>query len=727
MDIMLVGGVSPMLKKLSLKLYKEGHRIFVLSGSRNPAIHYDYVFERYDFPYESASVGEVFQSVNPDVTILFGAFDGNLTGEDPKREAVQYAAGLQNILLSWSVLEKGRLIYLSSVEVYGNSYQMPITESIRPIPRGIRPMMLFQGEESCRFYQEELKKDVLILRMDRIHDVPKNRREAGAGICQRMCLDAFRDGEVFFRGNYQYGLTYMGDAVESIYKLIACEKHQYGLYHISSSEVWSEQQIVETIEEHFGKELEVVNNTLGEANMVVLSNARLKEEFGFQIWCEPEETIENTLKYMNKHRGRFLEASNPGLSLWHRIYGKIMGTFRDLVPYIENLVLFIPFFMLNNRATESQYFSKIDFYLIYVLLFAVVHGQRQATFSGLLAMLGYMFRQMYNKSGIMVLTDYNTYVWIAEIFIVGLVVGYMKEQIKFMQEEKEQEVGFLSERVTDIGDINDSNLRVKEGLITQVVNYDYSLGTIYVLIEQLEENDPAKILFHAMILVGRVMDCPDIAFYRIDQDNNGRLFGYTSKKAAYMENTVHLPDKEPLYDAFSKQQVYLNRNMDPDLPAMAYGIYEEGRMELMILLWSLPFERMTIDESNRLIIICKLIQKAVKQSMGYLDQLADAREQKESPVIREEAFEELVQTYHEAGEKKLVEYVLLQVVSSEYGMEGMGNVLSEILHSTDYTGYRGDGNLYILLTAVDKAGCDFVRKSLEMGGISTRISEEMKL
>ena len=156
MDIMLVGGVSPMMRNLSLKLYKEGHRIYVLSGNRNPSNRYEHAFERYDFPYDSASIEEVFRSVNPDVTILLGAFDGNLTGEDPKSEAIRYAAGLQNILLSWSALEKGRLIYLSSVEVYGNSYQIPVTEAIRPVPRGIRSLMIFQGEESCRFYEETL-------------------------------------------------------------------------------------------------------------------------------------------------------------------------------------------------------------------------------------------------------------------------------------------------------------------------------------------------------------------------------------------------------------------------------------------------------------------------------------------------------------------------------------------------------------------------------------------
>ena len=727
MDIMLVGGVSPMMRKLSLKLHKEGHRIYVLSGSRNPANRYEYAFERYDFPYDCASVEEVFQSVNPDVTILLGAFDGNLSGEDPKREAIKYAAGLQNILLSWSALEKGRLIYLSSAEVYGNSYQIPVTESVRPMPRGIRSLMLFQGEESCRFYQEQLKKDVLILRLDRLHDVPKDRREAAFGICQSKCLDAVQNGAVSYRRNYKYGFTYMGDAVESIYKLIACEKHRYGLYHISSSKAFSELQIADAIESCLGRELEKIDNTLEEQNAVILSNERLKAEFGFKIWCEPEETIHKTISYMKKHCGRFLDRSHTGWDIWHRIYFQIMDLFGALVPYIENLILFIPFFMLNNRATDSQYFSKIDFYLIYVLLFAVVHGQRQATFSALLAMAGYVFRQMYGKSGIEVVTDYNTYVWIAEIFIVGLVVGYMKDQLSFMKEENEQEVDFLSERVTDITDINDSNLRVKEGLITQVVNYDYSLGTVYDMVEQLEEDEPAKILFHAITLIQKVMNCQDVSLYRINEEKYSRLFGYTSTKAASMGHTVYLLNKEPLYQAFCKQEVYLNREMDPDYPMMAYCIYAEEQMEMMILLWSIPFERMTIDESNRLTVISKLIQKAVKQSASYLDLLRNERYQADSPALKAEAFEEIVRTYHEAGMKNLTEYILLQVVSAEVSMEIAGGIVAEMLRETDYTGYKNDGRLYILLTSTDKKGCGFVQKNLEKKGIHTVVSEEMGL
>ena len=369
MDIMLVGGASPIMRKLSLKLYKEGHRIYVLSGNRNPSNSYEHVFERYDFPYSADSVKEVFRSVNPEVTVLLGAFDSNFSEKNSRSEAVEYSAGLQNILLSWSAIGKGRLIYLSSVEVYENSYQSLVSEEVTPVPAGIRSVTLLQAEESLRFYQERLQKDIVVLRLDMLYDVPKDKKEARLGICESKCLDAFREGRVTYKKNYKYGLTYMGDAVESIYKLIACEKHAYSLYNISSGKAFSELRIVDSISDFLKKDLEKIDNTLEEQHSVILSNQRFSEEFGFSIRCSPEEIIQKTLSFMQKHSGRFLDSTHPGLNIWQRIYYKVIEFLGAWTPYIENLILFIPFFMLNNRAVESRYFSKIDFYLIYVLLF----------------------------------------------------------------------------------------------------------------------------------------------------------------------------------------------------------------------------------------------------------------------------------------------------------------------------------------------------------------------
>ena len=296
-----------------------------------------------------------------------------------------------------------------------------------------------------------------------------------------------------------------------------------------------------------------------------------------------------------------------------------------------------------------------------------------------------------------------------------------------MQEEKGQEVDFLSERVRDIADINDSNLRVKEGLITQVVNYDNSLGTIYDMIEQLEADHPAIILFRAMALLQKLMGSQDVSLYRINDEQYGRLFGYTSVRAASLGSTLHIPDETSMYEAFEKQEVYLNREMNPRYPVMAYCLYENEKMSLAIMLWSIPFERMTIDESNRFIVIGKLIQKAVRQSAAYLDLLKDRRYEEGSPALQESAFEEYKEVYRIAGSRNLCEYSLLRVLAEKATLKETSITIGNILRETDRIGYGNDGTLQILLTSTDQKGCEFVRRRLHENGIETEVMEEKGL
>ena len=95
--------------------------------------------------------------------------------------------------------------------------------------------------------------------------------------------------------------------------------------------------------------------------------------------------------------------------------------------------------MINNRTTDSAYFGRVDFYLLYVLIFATAHGQQQATISAVLSVAGYFFRQMYDRSGLDIALDYNTYVWIAQLLGLGVSVGYLRDKIKLMKGDKEDE------------------------------------------------------------------------------------------------------------------------------------------------------------------------------------------------------------------------------------------------------------------------------------------------
>ena len=334
-----------------------------------------------------------------------------------------------------------------------------------------------------------------------------------------------------------------------------------------------------------------------------------------------------------------------------------------------------------------------------------------------------MFRQMYNRSGLAVVTDYNTYVWIAEIFILGLVVGYMRDTLLFLREEKEQEVDYLSERVSDIGSINDSNLRVKEGLITQVINYDSSLGTVYEATEQLAKDQPAEILFHAIATIQNLMDCRDVAIYRVGTDRYARVFAYSSKKAVSLGNTFYVPDQKPLDEAFAHDEVYVNRLMDKAYPMMAYNIRSEHRMSFFILLWSIPFERMTIAEANRLIVIGKLIEHSVQRADRYLESLQEGI----GDILRPNLFEELVAAYRNASRDNLTEYELLQIDYAKEQQSEAALLLRRVLRQTDYIGNLSDGELYVLLPNTNQTECALIQTDLDKQDIRSRIIEGSRL
>ena len=128
MNILLVGGTCSLMNNIILKLRKEGHRVFLLTGDKYKHSKYEKVFERYDFPYDSENLNEIIESVNPDVTILLGAFDTNYLWNGEERETVHFISHMVNILVAYSVVNRGKLIYLSSDEVFSGDYPDDITE-----------------------------------------------------------------------------------------------------------------------------------------------------------------------------------------------------------------------------------------------------------------------------------------------------------------------------------------------------------------------------------------------------------------------------------------------------------------------------------------------------------------------------------------------------------------------------------------------------------------------
>lgn len=721
MNILLTGGSSSLIDSMILKFRKEGHRVFILTGDKYKHNKYEKVFEKYEFPYDSDSLNEILESINPDVSILMGAFDTNYHWNGEERENVRFVSHLVNILVAHSIFKKTKVIFLSSDEMYRGNYPCDIEEEEKFSGSGLKAECLSQAEEMCRNFRENRGMDLMILRLDHLYGIPKEKKDVSHIIAQ-MCLDCMRNGYIKAETDHEFSMLYEKDAVEYIYQAVKRKKHEHFLYQLSSNDVVSELELAAMIREAMKSEANIITAPGGNGRCV-LSGSRFEKEYGVHAFCDYKKALRDIVSYMQKHKGIFLDDDELKKNWWKRLWEKWKWLLRVLFPFVENLICFIPFFMLNNRTVGSEYFANLDPFLLYVLLFAIVYGQQQATFSAMCAVAGYLFRQMYTRSGFEVLMDYNTYVWIAQLFILGLVVGYMRDQIRTMRMESEELEDHLSRQITDIRDINESNIRVKKVMEQQLIDQKDGIGKIYNITKALDQRMPDEVMFYAVENLEELMETKDVALYQVVNGDYARIFSASSEKARSLGNSIRYREMPEIYAELAEEKVYINKTMDERYPLMARAIYQDGSMHMIIMLWGLSWEKMTLGQANFLTIVSYLIQNAVLRSQRYMQALEEKHYSQDSRILDKEAFVSLVQAYRSAEERNLVECILLHICVPEEKYREVDAAMTKRLRGSDYMGMMTDGGLYVLLANTTKENAVPVQDRFKENGYQTEIVE----
>lgn len=723
MNILLIGGTGSLINNLIVKFKKEGHRVYLITGERHSKAPYQKVFERYDFPYEATCLKDVFESINMDVTIFLGAFDTNFKWINEEGEAVRYSSGLMNILMSYSMKNLGKFIYLSSEEVFGTDSSTNIDEYETKSAFDVKSMVLMQAEEMCESYRLHRGMDIITVRLDHLFQFPKKKSEV-FDLPGKMCLEALETGKISINEGNSFSLLYESDATEYIYKIACNRNHKDSVYNISSMRETNEKELAEVIARNMDTPIAIVSMD-NAPRRVILSNARFISEYGNQTFCNPDEVIKNICTFMQKNRYIFLNNLDKKPPLYKRIFDRAGWAIKAIIPFLENMIAFVPFFLLNNIAVGSEYFANLDFLLLYVLLFAIVYGQQQAIFSAVLAVAGYIIRQMYDRTGFEVLIDANTYVWIAQLFIVGMVVGYLRDQIKKLKRESVDERDYLSLQLQDIQDINNTNIRVKDALETQIVNQNNSVGKIYTITSELDKYSPEEVLFHAAEIVSKLVRSDDVAIYTVNNSQYARLFSSTSQKARQYGNSVRYRETGELYETLSQKKVFINRSMDSRYPLMANAIFDDQeRIQIIVMVWTLGWEMMTLGVANQLVVISSLINNAVVRSSKYLEATASKRYIEGTRILSEDAFQEVLETHWTAEKEGLAQCALLKV-TDDRNYDILSEEIGSLLRDSDMLGLMyEDSHLYILLTQTSQEDSKIAISRLLGKGIECEYMED---
>jgi len=724
MKILLIGGESGLINKLIVKLKKERHKVFLVTGQRNKNIYYEKVYERFNFPYDGESMCQIFRSVRPDLTIFMGAVDSNFDWDNVQQESVRYNASLTNILMSYSMVGSGRFLYISSADMYEGYYSDVITEETPVEKPDFYHTTMKKAEDFCVFYRQCRDLDIAVLRLDRLWTLPRNSAEV-RDICARMCLQAMKDNRIDYCDNHSFTWLYETDAVEYINRMVRAKSYEHCLYQITAGNAITEEELAKKIAGIMGTEENPVVLTVMEdqpERKTILSNQLYSSEIGLNFFCETDKVIAQTISRMLKNKDRFLgEETENGMG--KNLRQKLGWLIKVLIPYIENLACFVLFYFLNSFAGDSVLFSRLDFFLLYVLIFALVHGQRQATVSALLGTVGFMIQQMNMRSSFDIMMDYNTYLWVVQLFVVGLLVGYQHDQYYMLRHELTEEKEYLREKISDIDEIHKINVRVKDSLETQIVNQSDSIGKIYSITSSLDRYLPEEVLFQAVDVLKKTVNARDIAIYTVGEGQYARLYTATSDLSKALGNSIKLTDLDEMYKFLQQGKVYINRELRENYPMMAVAVKDGEQIRAILMAWDISWGAMTLNTANLLTVVSLLIQNAVRRAQDYLDVLEEKRFSSKLGALEADAFTNLLQVYENARIRELTDYTLLKLEYNETLPDGIGLELAKCLRQSDYVGVTENGMLCILLANTNKANAQIVVDRLLERGFSTSILE----
>ena len=234
-------------------------------------------------------------------------------------------------------------------------------------------------------------------------------------------------------------------------------------------------------------------------------------------------------------------------------------------------------------------------------------------------------------------------------------------------------------------------------------------------------------LFYAAEVVAKLIHSSDVAIYQVSNRNFARLFAATSAQARSLGASLEYQKLTDMYAEIKEERVYINKTMDKQYPLMADALFSEGEMQLIIMVWGIPWDSMNMSQANMLRITGFLIQNSVLRANRYMAALESQRYLGDTKVLETEAFTGLLRAYMNARNRNLTEFVLLRVDLGSKKWDEASYEIVKALRNSDYMGQLSDGNFYVLLSNTSRDNASFVINRFEKMGFPAEVQGNMEV
>lgn len=704
MKILICGEYGVFCKELISRLKKERHTVFVITGSEKPRFHKpaDGVFQEYNFSYRSKSINTVMKNVQADVLIITGACDIKYTWQDKNHDSVRYLSGVTNLLMCARDAGIRQVIYCSSMGVYEDSLEEVITKE-SPLKADSDVLQTYvQIEHLCDKQHEGERFRITRIRFPEVYG---DYRAYEYDICSRLLHDFWHSREVLLAPEKQHRVMYVRDAVDVLMRVFADENRD--AVYLVPGETFTEQQITDEIKSVVPNLTAEIKSTETQRPSIPLVEENSLEALGFRE------------KYTLK----------AGLSEFYRAYGKAQNMEdgkesrmavlrRKLFPLLENVGLFAAATAVAFLLRDTWAGEHINFYLFYMVIISVVYGCGHALIASLFVFFIRAAQMLSGTAGI----EYTAFIDALQILVVGVSVGYMRDKYKRKNDDLEDEKKYFQSELVDMTKIYDGSRYLKEVYEKRLMSYENSMARIYEIASRLDSWEPQKVIFEAVDVAKELLDIEAVAIYMAGKNAQYlRLMASSTPLSRTLGKSICADEQFFMHDALAERAVYRNREIDSQLPSYACGVFTEGSLTGIVMLWTKELTKINLYQSNMLALLCHLIEASMSRAKVYWNELS-GQYIEGTGILQEAGFQKMLELCKQGRRENKVLYTLLHVPKEALDKDrtAVYEKAGRLVRETDYIGQTPDGLRIILMNANEQES-DYVLQRFHKAGIPVEI------
>ena len=567
-----------------------------------------------------------------------------------------------------------------------------------------KSLMSRASEELCLYYARTYRLEAKIIRSPYLYASDRN----GVTAYFNHLFEQAESGTLSFceQKNQQTCFLCADDLAELIYRMFDDWTAESEVFHVPN----------------------VFNFTYGDlADVISAAFPGLTVTFGEdRSQCYPADDHVLRLRYGWSPRYSLKQDLPPVLQRWKEARAQEQSGKHPIWDFLRNhskpwiaIEIFITFILeelLRTAVQGDSQLGTVDLRLFFVVIVGTMYGLNAGVFAAALACAG-MALSYASKGASFAPLFYDTSNWLAFVvyFVAGAVCGYVqlrnRENLRFMRDEN----SLLRERLAFLRDLYHDVLDDRRMLRGQIIGRRDSFGKMYAMTRELDEVLPRKLYYATIRIMQDTLGGDSFGIYRID--NGGRfahLMAASPQTESLFSKSALLENYANIVTALDHGGLWVNRNLEQNLPMYAAGVRADGKLAVVIVLAKAQPDQMNLYFQNLFTIMCGLVESAMVRAFDYENVARQAMLVPGTEFLNTQAFLPKVLAANELKRNHMSNHLLLRV---EDAWQDDGSRLMGAIRQTDEAGVLQDGNVYVLMDQVSEHELPIINRRLSQAGL----------